>query len=366
MSKYMKHCVDFGNAPCAVQGKEGLLHVPLRLGAWQQAFSCIMAGAALLSTAPVVLAQDLVTRDSVTQDLVEGLSAGPLVEPGLESATFFNALDPQNSSGMQQAQAKSDEEEGPLEETEDSLEETEELLQFEMTQDDQRVMEELIGIAVRNAPAVRDAQAEMGVAPFIDAFVVEIAPSRLSSTLTDASIPDIEGPYRTSDSSTTSTFTFNPIQLINGIQKIPALQSHLRDAQQQTRVAVIESYVAYVQARQSTAISTRQLNTVVASILEQSQVASVQLNPVPASSILENNEDYIAAATESLAANSDAIVALETLAATVGMPTQDMLTVIETTISQLNEGQPTVAVEKIPRSEDQPMPSVLLVGRDRD
>ncbi len=333
------------------------------------AVTCFMAGTVLWCMTPAALAQDsetdllaaplsVVPRSAITPAAIPPAAISPTASD-IESVTLFDT--PTQQTAFERQQLLQAEDSAPAELTEP--------LQSEMTQADQRVMEELISIAVRNAPAVRDAHAAMGVAPFLDAFVVEIAPSRISSTLSDASV--LAEPYQYSDNSTTSTFTFNPVQLINGIQQIPALRSHLRDAEQQTRVAVIQGYVAYVQARQSTAISTRQLNTVVASIQEQSQVASIQLNQIPASSVLVNDESYIAAATESLAANSDEMVALETLAATVGMPTQDMLSVIATTI-QAAEDQPNAVVEAKPPVEEvrflwkaAPSPSVLLVDRER-
>jgi hypothetical protein len=329
---------------------------------WRQAaVACTMAGTALCGLASAGLAQD--SRNYVLPS-AENLSVKPAIEPAveysaasdLESVPLFHGLAQQSlletrspfSLGTQQAQEESDESSAPL--------------QSEMTPEDQQVMEELVSIAVSNAPAVRDARAAMGVAPFLDAFVVEIAPSRISSTLSDASVQ--EESYGFSDSSTTSTFTFNPVQLINGIQQMPALQSHLRDAEQQTRVSVVQSYVAYVQARQTATISSRQLDTVVATILQESQIASADLEQVPINSVLANNDDYIAAATESLVANSDEMVALETLAATVGMPTQDMLTVIEGVVTQVDEAQPTAAVDQT--EEEQPSPAVLVVDRDRD
>jgi hypothetical protein len=327
------------------------------------ALSCAAASATLLSVLPTALAQN-VTQLSPS-DSAANPSAAPAAVPSAIAddleVTLFDTLARQSFSEdlpgdlsgnlfeSQQAQADSSEPDGPL--------------QSEVTLGDQQVMEELISIAVRNAPAVRDARAAMGIAPFVDAFLFEISPSRLSSTLSDASDPVLAIPYSYSDTSTTTTFTFNPIQLINGIQQMPALQSHLRDAEQQTRLAVIQNYVAYVQAQQASSVATRQLNTVVAAALEQSQVASSQLDQIPASSVLANNEDYIAAATESLAANSDEMVALETLAAVVGMPSQEMLTMIETTVTQAAKGQPAVTVEQLP--EAQPSPATLVIHRDR-
>jgi hypothetical protein len=357
------NAVDTKSADCREQVHRGQSELPWIDKLQSSALGCAVASATLWGIAPAVLAQNVAPQTSPSA--AANSSATPSAEAETSNLptsndldiTLFDTLAQQSlaeglSEGLfesQQAQAESPEPDGPL--------------QSEFTLGDQQAMEELISIAVGNAPAVRDARAAMGIAPFVDAFLFEIAPSRLSSTLSDASDPVLAIPYRYSDTSTTTTFTFNPIQLINGIQQMPALQSHLRDAEQQTRVAVIQNYVAYVQARQSAGVATRQLNTVVASIVEGSQVASAQLDQIPASSILANNEDYIAAATESLAANSDEMVALETLAAVVGMPTQDMLSVIETSFTQAAKGQPDVAVE--PPPEAQPSPAVLVINRDR-
>jgi hypothetical protein len=319
-----------------------------------------MASTALLSFAPTALAQSS-SQETQTRTLVEDLASVGTEAVGTEAVgsteaasasdiPLFDTIAQQSASQYAQEESSDDEPSGPL--------------QADISPADRQAMEELISIAVRNAPAVRDANAAMGLTPFVDALVLEIAPSRLSSTLSDASDPALAEPYLYSDNSTTTTFTFNPIRLISGIQQMPALRSHLRDAEQQTRVAVIQNYVAYVQARQSASVASRQLNTVVASILETSQVASAQLTQIPASSVLANNEDYVAAATESLAANSDEMVALETLAAAVGMPTAEMLTVIETSLIQAVTDQPVVAVEQ--PSEAQPAPAMLVINKDKD
>jgi septum formation topological specificity factor MinE len=206
--------------------------------------------------------------------------------------------------------------------------EPEQPMQTQFTTADVQVMEELIQIATRNAPMVRDARAEMGVTPFVDAMLVEVAPSWLSSSLSDTSDPALAD-YRTSDNSTTVTLTFNPLQLIKAIQRQPALASHLRDAKHQTRVAVIQNYVAYVQARQSASIAQRRLDTVVATIVANSRIASADLTQVAAGTALVNHEEYVAAATESLTTNGDEMMALEMLAASVGLPSHEMLDVMQ-------------------------------------
>jgi hypothetical protein len=50
---------------------------------------------------------------------------------------------------------------------------------------------------------------------------------------------------------------------------------------------------------------------------------------VPDPGLLDNNEEYVAAATELFSANMDEIMALENLAVTVGMSSEDTLAVIE-------------------------------------
>jgi hypothetical protein len=363
MGSFVKRSSDFNRIVFTAQHDDKFL---IRLNKWcrwhrwrRAAVTCAIAGTALCCLAPASLAQDAQDTIPAAENLLDTPSAQPSAEYSVasESVPLFHSLTQQSLSEARslfplqqpQAQAEPDEPGKPL--------------QSEMTPADQQVMEELVSIAISNAPAVRDARAAMGIAPFLDAFVIEIAPSRLSSTLNDASVgPD---PYRFSDNSTTSTFTFNPIQLINGVQQMPALQSHLRDAEQQTRVAVVQSYVAYVQARQTSAVSARELDTVVATILQESQIASASLEQIPISSLLANNDSYIAAATESLVANSDEMVALETLAATVGLPTQDMLTVIDGVVTQADGEQPTAAASvEQPNDLEQPSPAVLIVDTE--
>jgi hypothetical protein len=241
--------------------------------------------------------------------------------------------------------------------------EPEQPMQTQFTMADVQVMERLIQIATRNAPVVRDARSEMGVTPFVDALLVEVAPSWLSSSLTDTSDPALAD-YRTSDNSTTITLTFNPLQLIKAIQRQPALISHLRDAKHQTRVAVIQNYVAYVQARQSAAVAQRRLDTVVATIISDSRIASADLVQVPTSAVLINHEEYVAAATEGLATNGDEMMALEMLAASVGMPSHEVLDVMQQVMAEATDGIDSLEresdlTENTPQSSDR-----QLVGRE--
>jgi hypothetical protein len=237
-------------------------------------------------------------------------------------------------------------------------------MQTQFTTADVQVMEELIQIATRNAPMVRDARAEMGVTPFVDAMLVEIAPSWLSSSLSDTSDPALSN-YRTSDNSTTVTLTFNPLQLIKAIQRQPALVSHLRDAKHQMRVAVIQNYVAYVQARQSASVAQRRLDTVVATITANSRIASTDLTQVSSGAVLVNHEEYVAAATESLTTNGDEMMALEMLAACVGLPSHEILDVMQQVMAEatgrtedrtsLSE-EASMRSENVSQSSDRPLP----------
>jgi hypothetical protein len=215
-------------------------------------------------------------------------------------------------------------------------------IRTQLSQTDLEVVEELVEIAQRNSPAVRDARDAMGITPFMDAITIEIVPKDYTTFTTDPSDPSLPRNYRYHESGIDLSATINPLYIIRGIQQQSALRAHLRDARRQVRYTVMESYVAYLQADQTAETAQRRYDTVVAS-LPQTQVASAQLQPgqVPDPSLLANNEDYVAAATELFNANTAEIMALEGLAVAVGMSSEDTLELIMEHQEAAGQREPT-------------------------
>lgn len=137
-------------------------------------------------------------------------------------------------------------------------------LQSEFTSADMAVLEELIEIAQDNSFIVRDARYARGLSRFKDAIDIDIVAGSTS---------DFAHSTRTSGSSSNDitdtqglTITIDPVYVISAFQQERSLIARVRETRNQTRVAVIQNYIAYVQARQAASIASRQLNTVVASL----------------------------------------------------------------------------------------------------
>lgn len=203
-------------------------------------------------------------------------------------------------------------------------------IQTHLSQADIDTLTELIEIAQRNSPDVRDARDAMGITPFMDAIAIAITPKHYTTFTTDRSDATIPTDYLYRESGMDISATINPLYIIRGIQQQSSLRAHLRYARQQARYGVMESYIAYLQANQTAETAQRQFDTVIAA-LSETRIASIQLQPVqvPDPGLLDNNEEYVAAATELFSANMDEIMALENLAVTVGMSSEDTLAVIE-------------------------------------
>lgn len=110
------------------------------------------------------------------------------------------------------------------------------------------------------------------------------------------------------------------------------LCSRLQETKGEKRVEVVKYYVAYLQADQALKIATYQMQTVAqesdSPTRNPQQVASHRLQPDPSQITNSlNNKEYVAAATEMLTASAQARVALEELAACVGLSAQETLVV---------------------------------------
>lgn len=192
---------------------------------------------------------------------------------------------------------------------------SEQPLQTELTDTDLKILTKLIRQAQDNSPAVREARYNRGPINFEYAILPEL-------------IRDQE------NGGFNFGLTINPLYLIAGVQKQSTLKAQVRDAMSQVRVAVVQNYVAYVRAHQATNIAAQKLQKVIASI-SQTQVASLQPQSghLPQTILLADNPEYVASANEMLAANCDEMIALEVLAASVGMPPDKTMEVIREEIA---------------------------------
>lgn len=194
-----------------------------------------------------------------------------------------------------------------------------ETLQTEISQRDMQIIERLVAIAQRRSSEVQETEASMGLSMFEDVVSVELSPSQTTSNSTpDASLVN--------ENSFSLTVTVDPIKLISRIGKFPVIQARLNEAKHQKRLAVIQFYIAYLQARQATKIAAYRMQKLAGT----SRIASVN-SPTGSTTGVYNlaNPDYVSAATEMLNTNAREQIAIEELAACVGLPAEKVLEVIK-------------------------------------
>jgi hypothetical protein len=202
-------------------------------------------------------------------------------------------------------------------------------LQVNFTTSDAQVLEDLVQTAVRNSADVREARLAIGIAPWAESVSLGVSRSSFQAEITDA-IDRLTGDSGGSSSDSISVdIAVQPLSIIYGFLQQPALRSRFREARRQTRLAVIQGYVGYIQARQAARIAEGQLQqtTANAQSLQSLQATSSLLST---SSNLATNPEYVAAATETLEAKANELVALETLSAIVGLSPEDTLQIIDT------------------------------------
>ncbi|MBD2299670.1 hypothetical protein [Nostoc sp. FACHB-190] len=179
-----------------------------------------------------------------------------------------------------------------------------ELLQTEITQQDLKNIDELVSIAERNSPDILEAKAARGLSPFNDVMSVSF------SGTTYGSFNNYEEFY--------IGVTVNPIRLLTATQQSSVLKARLLEEKRQKRVAIVQYYVEYLQARQAAKIATYQMQK----FADSSRVASVNIQTQL------GNADYVAAVTEMLNTNTRERIALEQLAASVGLSPQEANSII--------------------------------------
>lgn len=183
-------------------------------------------------------------------------------------------------------------------------------LQTQITQNDLKTIEHLVTIAERKSPQVLEARTAMGWRAFEDVVSIELSPSL---TTTSYNSPD-ESEER--ENSFYVSVSIDPIKLISAFEQKPLLRSRLQQAKQQKRLAVLKSYFAYLQARQATKIAAYKMQNLTAS----DRIASVDSSGSRVNQL--SNPEYVAAATEMLNTNAQEQIALQELAACVGISAQ--------------------------------------------
>ncbi|MBD2468768.1 hypothetical protein [Nostoc sp. FACHB-145] len=193
------------------------------------------------------------------------------------------------------------------------------LLQTNVTQSDVKIIEQLVTIAEQNSSEVLEAKSATGWRAFEDVVSIELSPS-LTTTNYNSPIESEE-----KESSLYLSITLDPIKLISAFKRKPILQARLHEAKQQKRLAVIRYYLAYLQAHQAVKIATYRMQN----FTNNKRIASLNAqtnSPENLQSLA--NADYVAAATEMLNSNAREQIALEELAACVGLYTSAMMAVM--------------------------------------
>ncbi|KYC37483.1 hypothetical protein WA1_43615 [Scytonema hofmannii PCC 7110] len=187
-------------------------------------------------------------------------------------------------------------------------------LQTEITQLDLKIIEQLVVIAQRNSASVQETKDAMGLNAFVDVVEIELASYQTTSNFTP---PDLAS----KEQGLSLNVTIDPIKLIRTVQQLPVMKARWSEAKHKLRVAVVKYYVAYLQARQSSKIAAYRMQK----FSESERIASLHSQ---ASVNQLANPDYIAAATEMLSTSTQERVALEELAACVGLSSQAAIAVI--------------------------------------
>ncbi|MBD2335836.1 hypothetical protein H6G64_02375 [Calothrix sp. FACHB-156] len=196
-------------------------------------------------------------------------------------------------------------------------------LQTEISDRDLKIIEQLVAIAQRQSSQVQEAKAATGWRAFTDVLSVELSPSQ---TTTNYNLPEI---LSESERSFGIALTFDPIKLLNIIQELPLREARWHEAKQQKRLAVLQYYLAYLQAQQATKIAAYKMQQLVVAGAKTERIASLNPQVTVPHQISLANPDYVAAATEMLNTNARERLALEELAACVGLSSQATMTILK-------------------------------------
>jgi hypothetical protein len=193
-------------------------------------------------------------------------------------------------------------------------------LQTEITHQDLAMIEQLVTIAQRHSAEILDAKTALGFSAFQDTVSLELEPSfSLGTSDEDYAESYAEGSF-------SSTVTIDPIRLVSVFQQMPALQARLKQTKNQKRVEVVKSYVAYIQARQTTQIMSDRMQA----IIGEPCVEGFKPNPTSAKPIQSLiTKEYTDMAVEMLNASAQDRIALEELAACVGLSPRETIAILE-------------------------------------
>lgn len=179
------------------------------------------------------------------------------------------------------------------------------VLQTEISDRDLKIIEQLVAIAQRQSSQVQEAKAAMGWSAFTDVLSIEFSPSQ---TTTNYNLPDLASE---NERSLSITMTIDPIKLLNIIQQLPMRKARWHEAKQQKRVAVVQYYLAYLQARQATKIAAYRMQQLGLVGAKTERIASVNSQVTFPHQVSLANSDYVAAAKEMLNTNAREHLALE-------------------------------------------------------
>lgn len=198
------------------------------------------------------------------------------------------------------------------------------ILQTEISDRDLKIIEQLVAIAQRQSSQVQEAKAAMGWSAFTDVLSVEFSPSQ---TKTNYNLPDVTSENQRSFA---IAMTIDPIKLLNIIQQLPIRKTRWHEVKQQKRVAVVQYYLAYLQARQATKIAAYQMQQLALAGAKTERIASVNSQVTLPDQVSQMaNPEYVAAATQMLNTNARDRLALEELAACVGLSSQATIKLLE-------------------------------------
>lgn len=192
-------------------------------------------------------------------------------------------------------------------------------LQTEITQSDLKIIGQLVAIAEHKSATLMEAKTAMGLSSFADVISLELSPSQSTRNYVSADVSS------ENERSFSFTVTVDAIRLINAFVQRPVMEARWNEAKHQKRVIVVQHYLAYIQARQTSKIATYKMQTFIAN----SRVAG--LNDQTKYKAISNhlaNPDYVALATEKLNANAREWQTLEELAASVGLSSEAIIPII--------------------------------------
>ncbi|NJM73123.1 MAG: hypothetical protein HC862_24965 [Scytonema sp. RU_4_4] len=192
-------------------------------------------------------------------------------------------------------------------------------LQTHISQRDLKIIEQLVAIAQHNSAQVQETKAAMGLRAFADIVTIEISPSQ---TTTNYTSPDASPE---NERSLSFTITVDPIKFLGSFRQLPVMQARWNEARVQKRVAVVQYYLAYLQARQATLIASYQMQKFTIS----SPIASLHSQANSSSNVNNlTNPEYVAAATQMLKTSAQERIALEELASCVGLSPQAIIALL--------------------------------------